>query len=1124
MKYVYLKSLALASIVFGLNIQSQAQNKREVAKIRSTYNLTKLQEIKDNFQKTAIAEKKQALQIAKEQGWKTKFTTKKGDFVELQKIVNGKPIYYTTLNTNAAKSTRTNHLNTDGSLGLNLMGQGMTAHVWDAGVARITHQEYDGSGGSNRFSVGDGTTTKNYHSGHVTGTIMASGFVAKAKGMAPHAKVVGYDWNNDTSEAITAASEGMLVSNHSYGYILRSQQGNVQLPQFYLGGYINTSRSWDIIAFNAPNYLMVVSAGNDGYDNSANDNPTGGYGYDKLSGITTSKNNLVVANAQDAIVDADGNLITVSISGSSSQGPTDDFRIKPDITGNGSSVYSTYTSGDTAYGSLSGTSMAAPNVSGSLILLQEHYKNLNNGNFMKAATLKGLALHTADDAGFSGPDAIFGWGLLNAKKATEAITNNGTNSKIEELTLNSGETYTVVVDSDGESPLLASISWTDRPGSVSGMINSTTPILINDLDIRVSHSEKTYLPYKLTGATTSSKQDNNVDPFERIDLSRAKGRYTITVTHKGTLTGGSQNFSLIVTGIKSLPTICNITVPTKISTNEFSETAVLVNWEKVIGATYDFRYKAVLASSWIIKPAYQNSIGLSSLSESVLYEIQIRSICPLGKSSYSPSVYFTTSGRELNYCTSKGANINNEYIQKVTLGAINNLSTGGNGYSDYTSISTNLIKGKSNTITITPKWSGNSYNEGYGVWIDYNKDGDFSDSGEKVWAKFKGKETPVSGTFTVPYFAKKGATRMRIILKNNEIPTACERSIDYGEVEDYLVVITEEEDTVLSAPSNLLVSKNGQNSLTLNWSAPVGNLAITSYDIYEGTTKLETVKTTATTITGLNAETLYSFFIKAKDVGGNISEASNVVSIKTLPNNIKYCSSKGITSNYEWIDYVAFGGMMNTTGANDGYGNFTSKVATVSLGSTNQLILSAGFLETAYNEHFTVWIDYNGDGDFLDAGETVTKGNSSSGTNRVANIVIPTNAKLGKTRMRVSMKYGVLPNSCENFGDGEVEDYTVNIISESLNRDSSDFLEENIRVQDEPILSVYPNPAVNFVKVKLVSEASNITYKIVSVQGSVVQIGRLNNSKLNITNLTSGMYILEINDGQKNLTVKLLKK
>ena len=1126
MKNKYLKSLVLASVVLGLNYQTQAQDKNEVAQIRSKYNLTKLQEIKGNFERVAKTEKDQAIRIAKQKGWKTKFTTKEGSLVELQRVVNGKPIYYTTFNVAAAKSTRTNHLNSGGSLGLNLMGQGMTAHVWDGGLARTTHQEYDGAGGNNRFSIGDGTTARHYHAAHVAGTIISSGVKANAKGMAPHSKAVGYDWNNDKTEATSAASNGMLISNHSYGYATRNQQGQVQLPQHYFGGYITESRAWDEIMFNAPNYLMVVAAGNDGNDNTANNNPTGGSGFDKLTGHSVSKNNLVVANAQDANVDASGNLVSVSINSSSSEGPTDDFRIKPDITGNGTGVYSTYESSDTAYNSITGTSMASPNVAGSLILLQQHHKNLNSGSFMKAATLKGLALHTADDAGASGPDAVFGWGLLHTKRAAEAITNNGNQSKIEELTLTSGQTYTITVDSDGTNPLLASISWTDRPGTANTTVNSTTPVLVNDLDIRVSKSGTTFLPYELTGATTNTKRDNNVDPFERVDVANASGTYTITVTHKGSLTGGSQNYSLIVTGLTGTPVVCNATVPTGVSTTGVTSTGASVNWSAVSGATYDVRYKAVSASSWTTSAVSTTTKALSGLSASTQYEVQVRSKCSSGNSSYSASVNFTTPAVTISYCASKGASVNDEYIQKVVLGTISNTSTGGNGYSDYTSMSTDLTKGSSNTITITPKWTGTVYSEGYGVWIDYNQDGDFSDAGETVWTKAKSKTTPVSGTFTVPSSAVSGATRMRVVLKYNATPTACEASIQYGEVEDYTVVIgSSQADTAApSAPSSASASSVTQTTLTLSWSASTDNVAVTEYDVYQGATKIGSTANTTTNVTGLTAATGYAFSVKAKDAAGNVSSSSNTVNVTTLSNAVSYCASKGSRVTYEWIDYVAFGGMTNTTAANGGYGDFTSKVATVALGSTNQLVLSAGFSGTAYNEHFTVWIDYNQDGDFTDAGEQVTTGNSSSAANRVADIVIPSTATLGQTRMRVSMKYNAASTSCESFGDGEVEDYTVNITAAAVNAITAVVSGENIGSQESLDLMAYPNPSVDFIQVKLASQSTKMTYKIVNVTGSVVQSGHLDSSSINVSKLNTGMYILEVNDGQKVLTTKLLKK
>lgn len=160
----------------------------------------------------------------------------------------------------------------------------MTAHVWDGGLARASHQEYDGAGGSNRFSVGDGSSTLNFHAAHVTGTIIASGVQAAAKGMAPHANAVGYDWNSDLSEATNAAANGMLVSNHSYGY-----RGD-QLPDWYFGAYIAESRDWDNLMYNSPYYMMVVAAGNDGNQNSYNGSPLGGNSsFDKLSGHSTDK-------------------------------------------------------------------------------------------------------------------------------------------------------------------------------------------------------------------------------------------------------------------------------------------------------------------------------------------------------------------------------------------------------------------------------------------------------------------------------------------------------------------------------------------------------------------------------------------------------------------------------------------------------------------------------------------------------------------------------------------------------------------------------------------------------------------------------------------------------------------
>lgn len=864
------KYLSMGLLAFGMFFAqtSFGQTAAEKQKIVSQYDLQALGTLQNKFTASQALEKQKAILLAQQNGWDIRKTLPDGTLIELQKVTSdGTPIYYTTFNVAASRSTRTNHLNSGGSLGLNLMGQNMTAHVWDGGLARASHQEYDGAGGTNRFSKGDTSTALNYHSAHVTGTIMASGVVANAKGMAPHASAVGYDWNSDLSEATNAASNGMLVSNHSYGF-----RGDL-VPDHYFGGYITDSRDWDQVMFNAPNYLMVVAAGNDGNQNAYNGSPlAGNSSYDKLTGHSTSKNNLVVANANDANIDANGNLVSVTINSSSSEGPTDDYRIKPDITGNGTGVYSTYESSDTAYNSITGTSMASPNVAGSLLLLQQHANN-TNGSFMRAATLKGLALHTADDAGTNGPDAVFGWGLMNTKKAAEVISANGNESKIEELTLTSGQTYTITVDSDGVNPLLASISWTDRAGTANTLVNSSTPVLVNDLDIRVSKSGTTYTPWRLTGVTTNGKGDNTVDPYERVDVAGASGTYTITVTNKGTLVGGSQNFSLIVTGLTGTPVVCNATTPTGVSTSGVTDSQATVSWTAVPAATYDVRYRVAGTTTWTTNAVAGASTTLTGLAITTQYEVQVRSKCATGNSSYSASVNFTTTEVQLNYCASNGNSVADEYISRVQLGSINN-ATGASagGYGDHTSVSTSLTKNQSHTITITPTWTGTVYSEGYSVWIDYNKDGDFTDAGEQVWTQAATQTTPVSGSFTVPSSATNGATRMRVSLKYDAIPTACE-SFAYGEVEDYTVNITSgAADTV--AP---VITLTGSATINLNVGASFTDPGATATDNVDGNL------TSSIVVTGsvnTNAVGTYTLNYNVSDAAGNAAtQVSRTVNV-----------------------------------------------------------------------------------------------------------------------------------------------------------------------------------------------------------------------------------------------------
>ena len=143
-------------------------------------------------------------------------------------------------------------------------------------------------------------------------------------------------------------------------------------------------------------------------------------------------------------------------------------------------------------------------------------------------------------------------------------------------------------------------------------------------------------------------------------------------------------------------------------------------------------------------------------------------------------------------------------------------------------------------------------------------------------------------------------------------------------------------------------------------------------------------------------------------------------------NNNSYCSCQASSQKYEWIKNVALGGMSNPSAASH-YSDFTSKTATLAPGATATISLTPGFASKAYDEYWRVWIDYNNDGDFNDAGELVFAGHSTSSLS--GSFTIPASAS-GTTRMRVIMQYKTYPASpCSSIQYGEVEDYSVEFSS-----------------------------------------------------------------------------------------------
>jgi chitodextrinase len=318
-----------------------------------------------------------------------------------------------------------------------------------------------------------------------------------------------------------------------------------------------------------------------------------------------------------------------------------------------------------------------------------------------------------------------------------------------------------------------------------------------------------------------------------------------------------------------------------------------------------------------------------------------------------------------------------------------------------------------------------------------------------------------------------------------------------------------------TTPTNLSASGTTQTTTTLTWNASSDNVGVTGYDVYQGSTLLGNIAGTSANITSLTPSTVYTFNVKAKDAAGNSSAASNIVTVTTLGTSLTYCTSQGNSTADEKIGKVVFKTISNTSTGTAGYENFTAISTTVVRGTANTITITPSWTSTKYNEGYAVFIDYNQDGDFSDAGETVFTKAASTTTPVSGSFTISTTALIGSTRMRVSMKYNGIPTSCESFPYGQVEDYTINIssaakVEESATAKTFDF-------------TLYPNPVTGSV-LNVANLDAISTYKIYNMIGQELAKGSINNNEIEVDQLASGTYLLEISNAIGTSTKRFIKQ
>lgn len=473
--------------------------------------------------------------------------------------------------------------------------------------------------------------------------------------------------------------------------------------------------------------------------------------------------------------------------------------------------------------------------------------------------------------------------------------------------------------------------------------------------------------------------------------------------------------------------------PLAITASSSVEDQINVNWDTVMIATgYELSYKEISASTWTEQYSTNTKDTLMSLMACTTYELRLRTICnTVDTSAYSAIYMVRTSGCGIcidgAYCEGGAGSDDFEWISKVVLNTIDNTSGQSGGYTDFTNISTMLTRGESYPIIIEQMYSGAAFGDQFEVWIDFNQDGDFEDAQEKVFQTEEASATAVNGMLTIPPSAMLGATRMRVMMKFNTLSNDPCSTYNFGEIEDYCVDIQDTDACLVPVFIEGIVDGN---KINLTWEALDQVDEFLVEYINADLTDWLSISTNNSflSLEGLTDCTPYKLRITSFCAGveGAMSE---VLNLKTSNCgrciDLPYCGSLGEDAGFEWMESVKVNTLENVSGNNNGYQYFEGLSTSMEQGKDYEVTLVPGFDDGTFEEFFRIWIDFDQDGVFSGTELVYNSGSTTGAVNGM--ISIPSTALDGETRMRVSMKFNEIPDACESFSFGEVEDYCINI-------------------------------------------------------------------------------------------------
>ncbi|MDO7173464.1 reprolysin-like metallopeptidase [Mariniflexile sp. AS56] len=284
-------------------------------------------------------------------------------------------------------------------------------------------------------------------------------------------------------------------------------------------------------------------------------------------------------------------------------------------------------------------------------------------------------------------------------------------------------------------------------------------------------------------------------------------------------------------------------------------------------------------------------------------------------------------------------------------------------------------------------------------------------------------------------------------------------------------------------------------------------------------TNLSTSGSVTMTISNLSGATLGDYTITLTGTATTKTKTKDL----NFPYYNNHCKSIANTSFNTSTSLVLFNTINNFSTKPSGYSNYQSISTNVKRDNTYNLSVNAN-TDGDFTTTTKVWIDWNQNCSFDDAGEEYILGDTTNKTNGATSnsplsITVPVGANLGNTVMRVTTKYkdGSQPTACENSFDGEVEDYTLSIMPTLA---IEEFGFENF--------SVYPNPNNGKFIIKLNGSLERaVNTSVYDMRGRRIYENEFPNGgdfrqELQLNNIQSGMYLLIVSDGLRKSTKKII--